>query len=336
MIDNNKNMSIYRAIFRNSLKITWRNKYLWFFGIFAAFVSNIGEFNLAWEKIPQVNENASFLSVLRSSYEQGIIGGFWTNLTELFTSLNFMGWLLMIVLLLLILFLIWLSIVSQAGIFASAYKIFKKKKTDFSETFRTGRQNFWKVLWLNILFKLFVLVLWIVLILPLVILYLSQGAPGIQSLFVVLSFVILLPVTIILSFIIKYAILFVVNKGMTVKESLKEAWYIFKHNWLISVEMAIILFFLSIIFVIAVFLAIVILSAIFSILMGIFSTASFVGISYVVFTIAVIVLICLILWLGAMWSTFVHSCWAILFIRISEGQIMSKIARLLHPSSEEE
>jgi len=37
VIDNNKNMSIYRAIFRNSLKITWRNKYLWFFGIFAAF-----------------------------------------------------------------------------------------------------------------------------------------------------------------------------------------------------------------------------------------------------------------------------------------------------------
>ncbi|MFH1610715.1 MAG: hypothetical protein ABIA91_02380 [Patescibacteria group bacterium] len=328
-------MSIYRAIFRNSLKITWRNKYLWFFGIFAAFVSNIGEFNLAWEKIPQVNENATFLNVLKSSYEQGLIGGFWMNLREWFVSLNFIGWMLMVVLLLLVLFLVWLSIVSQAGIFASAYKIFKKKKTDFSETFRTGREKFWQVLWLNILFKLFVFILWIILILPLVILYLLQGALGIQSLFVVLSFVILLPITIILSFIIKYAILFVVTKKMTVNESLKEAWYIFKHNWLISVEMAIILFFLSVLFVIVAFLVIIIISSIFSILMGIFSTASFVGLSYVIFTIAVIALILLILWLGAMWSTFVHACWAILFTRISEGQIISKIARLLHPSQEE-
>ena len=236
MVDHNKYMSIYRAIFRNSFKITWHNKYLWFFGIFAALVSNIGEFNLAWEKIPQVSENAGFLEILRSSYEQGIIGGFWGNLSKFFISLNFVGWLLVLVLVVLVLFLIWLSIVSQAGLFASSYKIFKKKKTDFSDTFKVGREKFWQVLWLNILFKLFVFALWVILFLPLIFLYLSQGSPGIQSLFVILSFVILLPITIILSFIIKYAVLFMVSKKTTVKESLKEAWSIFKHNWLISIE----------------------------------------------------------------------------------------------------
>ena len=100
--------------------------------------------------------------------------------------------------------------------------------------------------------------------------------------------------------------------------------------------MAIILFFLSIIFVVAVFLIMTVVFLPFSIFMNISTASNFVGLTYSIFTIALIVLVFFILWLGSMWSTFVHACWTILFIRISEGQILSKIARLLKPSQEEE
>ena len=39
-------MSFYRNILKQAWKITWRNKYLWWLGIFAALLGNGGEFEI--------------------------------------------------------------------------------------------------------------------------------------------------------------------------------------------------------------------------------------------------------------------------------------------------
>ena len=67
-IDYFKYMSIYRAVLRNAIKLTWQFKYLWFFGIFAALVSSVGEFNLALENFPRVSDNAGFLEILKYAW----------------------------------------------------------------------------------------------------------------------------------------------------------------------------------------------------------------------------------------------------------------------------
>ncbi len=36
-------MTLYRDILGQSLKSAWHNKYLWFFGLFAALLGNAGE-----------------------------------------------------------------------------------------------------------------------------------------------------------------------------------------------------------------------------------------------------------------------------------------------------
>ena len=327
-------MSIYRAVFRNAFKLTWQFKYLWFFGIFAALVGNMGEFNMALENFPKASENAGFLEVLRSTYQQGWFGSFWYNFKELITSFNLLGWILMLVLIGLILFLIWLAVVCQGGLFATAYKIFKKKKVSFSGSFMIGRQNFWPVLWLNIIFKILIVVLWIVFGLPLVFLYLSNGSSVIQALFVILSFIVLLPVTIVFSFVIKYAILYTVTSKIKLKEALVKAWNLFVKNWLVSFEVAIILFLVSIVFIIAVFLVMTLVFLPFSFLIDITAGANLAGIAYSIFVAAMVVLVLLVLWLASMWSVFMHSAWAILFTRISEGQVIAKLVRMFHGEQE--
>lgn len=323
-------MSIYRAVFRNALKLTWQFKYLWFFGIFAALVGNVGEFNIALENFPNVSENGSFLEILRLTHQQGWLGSFWYNFKELTMSFDLLGWILMLVLIGLILFLVWLSVVCQAGLFATANRIFKKKKINFSESFMIGRQNFWPVLWLNVIFKILIVILWIVFGLPLILLYLSQGAPGIQALFVILSFIVLLPITIVFSFVIKYAILYIVTSKMKIKEALLKAWNLFIKNWLVSLEVAIILFFISIVFIIAVFLVMTLAFLPFSFLIDITAGANFTGMAYSIFVVAMVVLVLLILWFAAIWSVFMHSAWAILFTRISEGSVRAKLVRMFH------
>ncbi|MFH1456999.1 MAG: hypothetical protein ABIF17_02690 [Patescibacteria group bacterium] len=323
-------MSIYRAVFRNALKITWQFKYLWFFGIFAALVGNVGEFNLALDNFPRISANGSFLEILRSTYQQGWLGNSWYNFKELIGSFHLFGSIIVLILIAFVLFLVWLSIVCQGGLFSTAYKIFKKKKASFTESFAVGKENFWSVLWLNVLFKIFIVILWVIFGLPLILLYLSRGAQGIQALFVLVSFIVLLPITIVFSFIIKYAILYVVTGKTKIKEAIVKAWNLFIKNWLVSLEVAIIIFALSIVFVVAVFLVITLVFLPFSFLIDVTSGANMAGLAYSIFIIAIAVLVLLILWMGAMWSVFVHTAWAILFARISEGQVIAKLVRMFH------
>jgi hypothetical protein len=39
-------MSLYRSILKRAWEISWKFKYLWFFGLFAALLGNGGEFEI--------------------------------------------------------------------------------------------------------------------------------------------------------------------------------------------------------------------------------------------------------------------------------------------------
>ena len=53
-------MTLYRNIFSQSLKITWRYKYLWFFGLFSALLGNGGEIELLLRRFDGTVEQGLF------------------------------------------------------------------------------------------------------------------------------------------------------------------------------------------------------------------------------------------------------------------------------------
>ncbi len=321
--------SIYRTILRQALKIMWSCKYLWFFGIFAIFLSSGGEINSAIDHFYKVFDASSFLDGLKNFYNHSMVVNAGNNLNTFFNGFNGWGILLLVVLILLFFFLIWLSVVSQAGLFGAAYKIYKKQSVNFNDTFAMGRQNFWPTLWLNLLSRLVIYVLWLIVAVPLAALYLSRPAEMVGNIFIVLTFVIWVPVALFISFLMKYAVLFVVNKKYTFKEALQAAWQLFRDNWLVSIEMVIIMFFVNLLAAIALILAVMVLVLPLAILVFLLGMINFAGVMYLTMLVAVILLVFLMIWGGAMLSVFQHVAWAILFVRMTEGKVLAKIIRLI-------
>jgi hypothetical protein len=111
--------------------------------------------------------------------------------------------------------------------------------------------------------------------------------------------------------------------------ALRSGFSLFKKNWLISLEMAIILFVISFLATIAVFIACAVLAIPFIILatsfFQLFSFAAFWG----VFIIGIIVLALFVVLAGSLITVFQISAWTGLFLRLIGPGGMSKLERLL-------
>jgi hypothetical protein len=238
--------SVYRPILKVAWQNLWKAKYLWFFGFFAALVGNSGEFNLTINNFSALSDGVASLSSFKELYIKGLAGSFGSNLVGLFTNFSASAIVLIVILLAVLIFLIWLSVSAQAGLLFGAYKEYRKQPSDFASTFRAGRQNFWQILGLNVIGKVVVWGILLVLGLPLVLIYINQSSSVAQTIFIIIAFIVLIPISIIVSFIIKYASIFVVVRKDKIGVALKNSWKLFLENWLVSIEMAILLFLVSI------------------------------------------------------------------------------------------
>ncbi len=320
---------IYRPILKIALQILWRAKYLWFFGFFAALAANSSEVNLLINNFSSVNEQSDSLLGLKDLYASGLTGTFFSRLTEMFANFNANVLVLLLLLLALFIFVLWLAITSQAGLIFGADKEYHKQISNFSTCFKAGRQNFWQVLGLNIIGKLIIVGLMFVLGAPLAWLYLKSTSSTTQFLFVLLSFVILIPLAVIISFIIKYAIIFVVLQKEKVAQSLKSAWKLFIKNWVVSIEMAILLFFVSILAGLAMIVVAIVLAIPLSLLLYLIYAIQIQGFMMIATIIVFITLILILFWIGAMLSTYQMTCWVLLFDKLNSSQVYSKITRFI-------
>ncbi len=320
---------VYRPILKIAWKILYKARYLWFFGFFATFVGNSGEVNLLINNFSSVNSETDSLLSLKTLYSNGFVGTFQSRISELFSNFSLSVLLLFLILLILFIFIIWLSVVSQAGLINGADKEYRKQNSTFATCFKAGRQNFWSVLGLNIIGKFIVLGLMFIVGVPLALLYLKQTSDTAQFLFVLLSFIILIPLAVIISFIIKYAIIFVVLQKQKINESLKSAWNLFIKNWIVSIEMAILLFFVSILAGLTMVVIAIILAIPLSLLLYLFYALQIQGFLMFATIIIISVLILMLFWIGALLSTYQMTCWVLLFDKLNSSQVYSKISRFI-------
>lgn len=320
---------IYRPILKIAWQILWRAKYLWFFGFFAALAANSGEVNLAINNFSSLGRQTDSLLSLKDLYTDGLAGTFFSRLSEIFSNFNSSVLFLLLILLAIFIFVLWLVITSQISLIFGADKEYRKQISNFSSCFKAGRQNFWQVLSLNVIGKLIIVVSMFVLGAPLAWLYLKSTSVTAQFLFILLSFIILIPLAVIISFVIKYAIIFVVLSKKKVSESLKSAWDLFIKNWVVSIEMAILLFFVSILAGLAMIVVAIILAIPLSLLLYLIYAIQIQGFMMVATIIVFVVLILILFWIGAMLSTYQMTCWVLLFDKLTSGQVYSKIARFV-------
>ena len=336
-------MPLYRRILSQAWKITWHHKYLWFFGLFAVLFTSGGEYEI-FIRIFSGDTNQPVLPGLRRLTETGIFSqqGM-EGISRLIKDdpLTFMKVsLVLLVILVLFIFLIWLSVISQTALVKNVSSLLGKKivssKTgtvsakvaanNFSSSVLKANEKFWPIFGLNVVSKAVIYLAFVLVSLPII---LSVGGSGaiIKFLYVIV-FIIFVPVAFALSFIFKYAIAHVVIKGSKFVDSIKDGWQLFIKNWLVSLEMAFILFFIN--FIAGLLIILIVLSLIIPFLflaLVVYQLAATIGF-WIIIIIAFIILLAIIILSGAVLSTFQISSWTTLFIELVNKGGVSKIVRI--------
>jgi len=234
-------MYTYRQIFKQALKIAWHNPALWFFGFFVSLLGTVGDLEVIFGGY-SFSQQSTLLAFWQGLGQGGIfsLAGF-KGIAQVLSSnpfqlllVTFFGLLVLGISVL----VIWLTIVSQAALISQVVRLGGKQGVNWQQGWQVGLAKFWPILGLNAVLRL---VIWLLLLLSGLVTLLNF--PG--SLFIfILVFDGFLFLMLIFSFIAKYAICGVVLKDWKFKQSILLAWQTFTRNWLISLEVAVILFFI--------------------------------------------------------------------------------------------
>lgn len=313
--------SLYRTIITKAWELTKRYKFLWLFGFFAAFLGNATEYQTLFNQINSINNQPEVYSSIvqtLSLYAQAIFNIWQLPLVNI---LAFVLTLLFIILVVLI--FAWLAVTSQVAIIKNADKVNSGKDINFKDSFVDSVQYFWPAFGLNLLAKGIIFILLTLFVTPVLVILIAEGAKF-AILFTLLTIIIFVPITIIITFVTKYAIAYLVLKGQKFWEAFKNGWRLFAANWLISIEMALIVLVIN---AALAFLLSIIGLLIVSPLIIIGLTSAIPQLFFVIFGMALIIVAILFFFAAAVFSTWQNSVWTLLFIKLNSGGAYAKIVR---------
>ncbi len=313
--------SLYRQILKKAWLITRKFRYLWPLGIFAAFLGNGGEYQVLFKQMNDVSYQSDTILVWKNNLNAFLPTLDLNSGKVLLVSLS-----LLISLIILIAFL-WLVISSLAGLIKGAAAADKEERFKARILIKEGSKKFWPILGLNIIAKVIVYGILILILAPLMLATFAQNNSAGNFLVILLTFLIFIPLTIIVSLITKYASAEVVLKNEQLWASFKKGWRLFSNNWLISLEMAFVIFVINIVIGLGFVLFSLILFApffFFGIVYTISSPSLFNSLIYISLTLLLIASV----FVGALLATFQISSWTLLYLKLTSGaKVYSKIVR---------
>jgi hypothetical protein len=308
----------YGDLIREAFRITLHNRYLWFFGFFAGgtgtnFIGNVpsggGNFNF-----DDFQRSGAGLSGLTAQVGQGL------SETVLIFGI-------VVIALLIALFFFILVIISQGALADSVAAIDRGQGRRFGSAFRSGLNNFWRVLGYIVVFLLVALGLLVVIAIPVALLiggtFAATQSTGVRiSVAVVVGFlaVLLLIVVFIPLYIIgQYALRDIVVRRERVLGSVGSGYSLFRHNigrslllWLIQLGLSI---GVGIAFILVVLIAGLVL---FIPTIALAVAGSSTG-AWIAGGIAGLILLPLLLVAAGAIGTFFHAYWTLAYLRLTPG-----------------
>lgn len=298
----------YLEIFKKAWKITWDNKYLWWFGLFAG-TGGVGmNFNFG---TGGRNSSQSF-----SSEAESKIAEFISNNFALITTVA------IIILILAFIFLV-LGILSYAGILKSVSAALKNEKIGFWKGIKLGKKYFWKLFLVGLLAGLAILGIIIILSTPVIFLfYLKSYILAVVTM--ITAVLIIIPVMILISFISKYARLYLVLSDLNIRASLENGYQLFRKNIASSIIMGLLFIPAGIVAGMALVIAILTVALVFVMLgLILYFLLSYIGIAITI-VLGILILIPIIFLFRGIYSTFYHTSWFLFFHEIAATKTEEK------------
>lgn len=323
--------TLYWPILKMAWQIAKKIKNLWFFGLFAAIVGG-GEFEILVQAFLNPHGQKGIIQSMINSFQNGWQNGLasgsnsWQNIWA--AIINQPGITIFLILLIgvslaVTLFILWLAVASQIGLVRNIHLGNKNKKTTINEGIDFANANFWPIAAINLLMKIVLFILFLILGKEIIMLA-PYGLGGKVAYY--LSFAVLIVIVITISFILRYQICYFLLKKEKFTPALKAAWRLFLKNWLISLEMAFILFAVYCFLTLAIFYLANILLAIPFVLIF-YSQLKF-GAIVTIGIVTIILTLTIILLFTAVWTVFQWAAWILLFNRLVLGEGLSKIIRV--------
>src|ERR671921_1350704 len=307
----------YGDLLRDAFRITLRNRYLWFFGFFAGgtgsnFIGNVpsgGNFNPG-------NFNPDDFQ--RSG--AGLTAQVGQGLSETVLILG-----IIVVALLLVLFFIFMAIISQGALADSVAAIDRGEGRRFGSAFASGMGNFWRVLGYYVLFFLIALGLLMVIGIPVALLiggtFAATQSTGVRvSVAVVvgiLAVLLLIVVFIPLSIIGQYALRDIVVRRERVLGSVGSGYSLFRHNIGRSLLLLLIQLGISIGIGIAFILLLLIVGLILALPAIALAVPGYTTAAIIAGVIAGLILLPLLLVATGAIGTFSHAYWTLAYLRLT-------------------
>ncbi len=327
-----KSTSIYRPILRKAWEVTRQNKFLWIFGLFAALAGNGGVYEILIKGFDRiVSRGEIFLEKIPWLWQWSIFT--WPRLENVYQESPLfvtLFWLLFLIVLITLAVIIWLNISSRGALIHCSKKIVAKRKTGLKDGFAIGNKYFWKILGLNVLAKALIFGMLVLVTIPVMFFVASNGGNfGLNLFLYILSFVLFMILALFVSFMAIYASCFVIINDLPFVEAIRASWRLFIKNWLVSAEIALLLFLITL--GVGAGLLIFSLFYLFPIALLLIAFAYLelnIGFWAIIF-LATLGWLTGILWVGAMLSTFQFSTWTILFLELNKKKIWSKLLRFV-------
>jgi hypothetical protein len=322
-------MIMYRQILKQAWFTTWQHKYLWFFGLFAALIGNGGELEIVFRGSSGYERHP--LEWWGEMINTGIFS--WDSITNfaklLVTDPATMLMIIFVFSLLAIIggFLLWLVITSQAAIINNSAEDRFNKKHSLKEGVSVGIKRFWPVLWLNLLSKIITFALFIIISWPIFSSFFASKQFS-YNLAYVLLFVVFIPISVVVAFMIKYSIAYTVIKSENFIVAIRKGFNMFKNNWVISIEMAFLLFAINFLAGLSLFILFLVLAVPFLFIILAFAKLTIYINFWFLMMSAAFLFIVVFAFAGAILSTFQISAWTNLFIELEGKGGISKITRL--------
>jgi len=316
--------STYRKALKASWQLAWHHKVLWIFGLFAAFLGQMGLLELITRVGLVGTKYASAPSWI--SWDFATMGALINTL-----SLSLQGWLLLIWFAVLFggigIFLTFVSVSSQGALIDSAAQFVEEEKLPDPDTaWHSGVHHFWRLFFINLLKKGVLLVLSIVVSYAAIFAISSSPAVGVS----VFTFVFLVSIFfgLIISFLSVYAACYVVVDENSLLESIKKGYKLFQNHWLVSIEIGVTIlalnFLLIFLVVASMFLLFMPTLMLWLIAVTIVSEALYtVGV-----ILATVIFLLFLAFIGSVFKVFTTSVWTYLFMKMHHHGLLSRIKHL--------
>lgn len=307
--------TLYRHILKEAWRLTWHNKLLWVLGFFSVFWGGVGAygvFNRALEKVgPALPPLSEPQGLLRPPFEALSTGWFATLLfVALVVAAIFFAFIILIT-------------AARGGLIFAVERRFQGKAWHLREALRRGTEAFWPLLAIGILIRLD-LILYALAVEPLT----SAPATPARVILYVLAFIIVTLISMTLSFLGIYAAAQVMLQGASLWRAIKESLQLFIRHWLVSFELALIMYMLALLVGIAVLAVLFAVAVPFALLAFILSFLQVPGGMWLAIVPAAAVYIALLILAGSVFVTYQYTLWTLLYLRLREHGAVAKVVRI--------